>query len=47
MEIVNESDGKVTWFCFNSGDVSQEVSLQHGDLRARAKASYSPVNPNR
>jgi hypothetical protein len=43
MNIVNESDRKVTWFCFNFGDTDQDISLQHGDLRARSKATFRPV----
>jgi hypothetical protein len=43
MEIVNKSDRKVTWFCFNADDAEQEISHQHDDLRAKAKAIFTPV----
>lgn len=43
IEIANESDRDVTWWCFNSDDILEEVPHKKGDLKAkRGKISYGP-----
>jgi hypothetical protein len=43
IEIVNESDRGITWWCFNSEDTWEEIRHEKGDLSANGgKISYSP-----
>jgi hypothetical protein len=42
IEIVNESDMDVTWWCFNSDDFMQEIPHKQEDLKKGGRASYSP-----
>jgi hypothetical protein len=42
IEIVNESDMDVTWWCFNSDDFMQEVPHKQEDLKKGGRVPYSP-----
>jgi hypothetical protein len=44
IEIVNQSDMDVTWWCFNSNDWMHEIPLEGGkqDLKKGGRVSYSP-----
>ena len=42
MEIVNELDQDVTWWCFDSDDFAEEVPVKQGDLSKGKRTSYSP-----
>jgi hypothetical protein len=43
MEVINESDQEVTWWCYNSDDTVQWVAMKEGDLRANGgRTSYDP-----
>ncbi|MGH6913418.1 MAG: hypothetical protein ACREH3_06890 [Geminicoccales bacterium] len=43
IEIINESDCDVTWWCFNSNDFAEEVPHKKGDLKAKGgRISYGP-----
>jgi hypothetical protein len=43
MEIVNESDQEVTWWCYNSDDQVRWVAMKEGNLAANGgKTSYDP-----
>jgi hypothetical protein len=46
MQIVNESDRDVTWWCYNSDDWGREHTLQGGtgDLAQGGRVSYDPPN---
>ncbi|MGH6919901.1 MAG: hypothetical protein ACREJ0_19615 [Geminicoccaceae bacterium] len=42
IEIVNESDMAVTWWCYNSDDVAEEFTHKYADLSKGGRVSYSP-----
>jgi hypothetical protein len=42
IEIVNESDRDVTWWCFNSNDTFEEIPHKQGDLKKGGRVSYAP-----
>src|SRR5215831_8122094 len=46
MEIINESDMHITWWCYDSNDTLREVTVDWGkgtgDLAPGAKVSYNP-----
>ena len=45
MLIVNNSDTDVTWWCYNSDDGVQAITLKQGDLSANGgRVSYDPPN---
>jgi hypothetical protein len=45
MQIVNESDRDVTWWCYNSEDKVQEATLIGGKGDIRAKSGRASFNP--
>jgi hypothetical protein len=42
IEIVNQSDRDVTWWCFNSNDTFEEFSHDHANLKKGGRVSYAP-----
>ena len=47
IDIVNESDIGMTWWCYNSDDLLREIPLKRGDVPANGgRVSYSPQNNN-
>ena len=46
MQIVNESDGDVTWWCYNSDDWGREHTSPdgRGDLAKGDRVSFNPPN---
>jgi hypothetical protein len=48
MQIINESDMAVTWWCYDSNDTVREVTVDwgrgKGDLAPGGRVSYNPPN---
>jgi hypothetical protein len=42
IEIVNQSDRDVTWWCFNSDDTFEEIPHKKEDLKKGRRVSYAP-----